>query len=167
MFTAVDSTYFAKHEGIDGMISFAAGGAFVYPTMVSAGVENDIKLFTTGFDGGEENNFGSNGTKTYQQLTATAPETIVFPLVLLLNKINGVDFVDQPEVAERLSGELYLINSDEDVAKVQTSLYFTKDPANAVYTAEDILAMTAFANPEATYANLVEKTTQLTVESIK
>lgn len=96
-FAPLDSTYFSKHPDTQAIMSFAAGTSFVYPTMVSAGVDSDIKLFTTGYEGGEESNFGSAGNQTYQQVIVTGVETIVYPLVLLLNKINETEFVDMPE----------------------------------------------------------------------
>ena len=154
-FAPLDSTYFSKHPDTQAIMSFAAGTSFVYPTMVSAGVDSDIKLFTTGADGGEETNFGSAGTQTYQQIAFTGAESIVYPLVLMLNKINDTEFADMPEKAERISTELYIVNSDEDMELYVNSLYNTADAANAAYTPEDVLNMTAFGNPDATYAGLV------------
>ena len=43
-FAPLDSTYFSKHPDTQAIMSFAAGTSFVYPTMVSAGVDSDIKL---------------------------------------------------------------------------------------------------------------------------
>ena len=83
--------------------------------MVQAGVDKEIKLFTTGFDGGEENNFGSKGTQTFQQNMVSAAESITYPLVLILNKVNGVAFADMPETAERIITSQFCINSDEDM----------------------------------------------------
>lgn len=161
-FAPLDSTYFSKHPDTQAIMSFAAGTSFVYPTMVSAGVDTDIKLFTTGADGGEETNFGSAGTQTYQQIAFTGAESIVYPLVLMLNKINDTEFADMPEKAERISTELYIVNSDEDMELYVNSLYNTADAANAAYTPEDVLNMTAFGNPDATYAGLVEAVQTLT-----
>lgn len=161
-FAPLDSTYFSKHPDTQAIMSFAAGTSFVYPTMVSAGVDSDIKLFTTGADGGEEINFGSAGTQTYQQIAFTGAESIVYPLVLMLNKINDTEFADMPEKAERISTELYIVNSDEDMELYVNSLYNTADAANAAYTPEDVLNMTAFGNPDATYAGLVEAVQTLT-----
>ena len=161
-FAPLDSTYFSKHTDTQAIMSFAAGTSFVYPTMVSAGVDSDIKLFTTGADGGEETNFGSAGTQTYQQIAFTGAESIVYPLVLMLNKINDTEFADMPEKAERISTELYIVNSDEDMELYVNSLYNTADAANAAYTPEDVLNMTAFGNPDATYAGLVEAVQTLT-----
>lgn len=161
-FAPLDSTYFSKHPDTQAIMSFAAGTSFVYPTMVSAGVDSDIKLFTTGADGGEETNFGSAGTQTYQQIAFTGAESIVYPLVLMLNKINDTEFADMSEKAERISTELYIVNSDEDMELYVNSLYNTADAANAAYTPEDVLNMTAFGNPDATYAGLVEAVQTLT-----
>ena len=166
-FAPLDTTYFAKHADSQAIMSFAAGSAFVYPTMVQAGVDSSLKLFTTGFDGGEEANFGTTGNGTYQQNMVTAPESITYPLVLLLNKINGVSFADQPAEAERISTAQYVINSDEDMAKFQKSCFYTKNAANAMYTPQDVLNMTAYGNPDATYANLKGILSSMTIDSIK
>lgn len=161
-FAPLDSTYFSKHPDTQAIISLAAGTSFVYPTMVSAGVDSDIKLFTTGYEGGEENNFGSAGNQTYQQVVVTGAETIVYPLVLMLNKINETEFADMPEKAERISTEQYIVNSDEDMELFVNSLYTTADVSAAAYTPEDVLNMTAFGNPDATYADLVSAVQCLT-----
>ncbi len=166
-FSPMDTTYFAKHADSQAIISFAAGNAFVYPTMVQAGVDSSLKLFTTGFDGGEDVNFGTSGNGTFQQVMVTAPESITYPLVLLLNKINGASFPDQPAEAERVSSAQYLVNSDEDMAIFQKSCFFTKDAANAMYTPQDVLNMTAYGNPNATYADLKGILSTMTIDSIK
>ena len=161
-FAPLDSTYFSKHPDTQAIISFAAGTSFVYPTMVSAGVDSDIKLFTSGYEGGEEANFGTSGTQTYQQTAVTGVETIVYPLVLMLNKLNDTEFSDMPEQAERISTEQYVINSDEDMNAFLGTVYSTGDAADAAYTAEDVLNMTAFGNADATYADLVSAVQSLT-----
>ncbi len=166
-FAPIDTTYFSKHADSQAIISFAAGSAFVYPTMVQAGVDSSMKLFTTGFDGGEDANFGTTGKGTYQQTMVTAPESITYPLVLLLNKINGVSFSDQPAEAERVSSAQYVINSDEDMAKFQNSCFFTKDASKAMYSPQDVLNMTAYGNPDATYADLKVILSTMTIDSIK
>ncbi|MCD7884292.1 MAG: hypothetical protein LUI87_11410 [Lachnospiraceae bacterium] len=164
-FTTMDSTYFSKHPDAQAIISFAAGTSFVYPTMVQSGV--DLKLFTTGFEGGEEENFGSNGTQTFQQNMVTAVESITYPLVLLLNAINGVEFADQPEDAERVSCSQFCINSDEDMEIFQNSIYYTANADDAMFTAEEVLNMTAYANEEATYADLKDLLSHMTIEDLQ
>lgn len=166
-FAPLDTTYFAKHEGTQAIMSFAAGTAFVYPTMVAAGVDGKIKLFTSGLDGGEEKNFGTTGTGTFQQTLVTASESVIYPLVLLLNKINGVEFADQPKEAERVSSAQFVVNSDEAMETFQKSLFYTSDPTKAIYTPEEILEMTAYANPDATYSDLRGVLGKLTLDAVK
>ena len=47
----------------------------------------------------------------------------------MLNKINDTEFADMPEKAERISTELYIVNSDEDMELYVNSLYNTADAA--------------------------------------
>ena len=166
MFSPINTTYFSKHPGIEGIISFAAGTSFVYPTMVQAGMDKDIRLFTTGFEGGEENNFGTKGTRTFQQNMVSAVESITYPLVLLLNKVNGAAFPDMPETAERISTSQFCINSDEDLEAFMHSIYYTGNAADAMYTPEQVLNMTAFGNPDATYAGLRDLLAHMTIEDL-
>ena len=164
MFRPLDSTYFNKHPGIDAIVSICSG-SFVYPTMVSAGVADTMKLFAAGYNDGDDAVFGSKGA--YQMEVVSPVEAVVFPLVLLLNKLNGAEFPDQPAEAERHGCSVLLINSDEDLAKFQGSLYLTAKPEDAFLTPEEIVALTAYNNPDATYAGLVETINHMTIEDIK
>ena len=164
MFRPVDSTYFNKHPGIDAIVAFNAG-SFVYPTMVSAGVADTMKLFAAGYNDGDNAVFGSKGA--YQQEMVCSPESIIYPLVLLLNKINGVEFPDQPAVAERVDCSTLIINSDEDMEKFENYLYLTFNPDDCFYNAEAVLNLTAYANPDATYAGLCDVLAHMTIEDIK
>ncbi|MBR1585143.1 MAG: hypothetical protein IJ662_06360 [Clostridia bacterium] len=166
MFQPLDSTYFSKHPGIDAIMSFCDGSTFVYPTMVSAGMEKTIKLFSAGYGEGDSANFGSRGTGTFQQQTVSAIEAVAYPIVLLVNKINGVEFPDMPENAERVSCFSIIINSDEDMVAFEHCLYLTGKLEDALYSAEDVANMTAVANPDATYAGLVSIMDKMTVEYI-
>lgn len=163
-FSPVDSTYFTKHPNIDAVISFCAG-KFTYGTMVNAGVADKLKLFASGYEDGDCDNFGTSGTGTYQQEVVCAVESVNYPLVLLLNKINGVSFPDMPEVAERKSASRLIINSDEDMEIFKKSLYLTGNAADALFTAEDVYNMTAL-NPDATYAGLVDSLLHMSIEDV-
>ena len=164
MFRPMDSTYFSKHPGIDAIISMCAG-SFVYATMVSAGVSDTMKLFAAGYSDGDNEVFGSKGA--FQQEIVCSVESITYPLVLLLNKINGVEFPDQPAVAERKSCSTLIMNSDEDMEKFEHSIYLSYNPADAFFTPEEVLALTAFGNPDATYAGLCEILDHMTIEDLK
>lgn len=166
-FSPMDSTYFSKHAGIQAIMCFCDGATFVYPTMVSAGVDGQIKLFAAGFGESSSEDFGSTGKGTFQQETVSAIEAVVYPVVLLVNKINGVEFKDMPEDAERVSCFSIIINSDEDMeAFVNKSLYRTGKIENALYSPEAVANMTAVANPDATYADLVSIMDQMTIDSL-
>lgn len=166
-FSPLDSTYFAKHEGIDAIMCFADGATFVYPTMVSAGVDGSIKLFAAGFGESSSEDFGSTGKGTFQQETVSAIEAVVYPVVLLINKINGVEFADMPSEAQRVSCLSIIINSDEDMeAFVNHSLYRTGKLSEALYSPEDVANMTVVANPDATYAGLISIMDQMTIDSL-
>ena len=164
MFRPMDSTYFSKHPGIDAIVSICSG-SFVYPTMVSAGVSNTMKLFAAGYNDGDEAVFGSKGA--YQMEIVSPVEAITYPLVLLLNKINGAQFPDQPAEAERRGSSVLVINSDEDLAKFQHSIYLSFKPEDAFLTPEEVLALTAYNNPDATYAGLVDMLDHMTIDDIK
>lgn len=164
MFKPMDSTYFTKHEGIDAIISFCSG-TFVYPSMVAAGKQESLKLFAAGYNDGDNTAFGSKGA--FQQEIVSAVEAINYPLVLLLNKINGVEFPDQPSVAERRSVTTLIINSDEDMTIFEKSIYLTGNAKDAMFTADDVLNLTAFGNEKATYADLVATLDHMTIDDIK
>ncbi len=165
-FQPVNSTYFTRHPGIQAIISFAAGSSFVYPSMLQAG-KVDIKLFTTGFTGDEGYNFGSTGTGTFQQVTLTQAESATFALVLLLNKINGKDFPDMPSEPGLHSTSQIIINSDADWNIFKDhSMLFDGAVSKAMFTPEEVLNMTAYANPKATYADLVNILGKMTIEDL-
>jgi len=167
-FIPLDSTYFSKHDGIDAIFCFADGYTFVYPTMVSSGINGRIKLFCAGYGEGSDQNFGSKGNGTFQQEAVSAIEAVIYPVVLLVNKLNGVSFPDQPAEAERRSCFSMIINSDEDMdAFVNHSFYITGKMENALYSPEQVVSMTAVANPNATYADLVSTLSRMTMDNIR
>lgn len=165
-FSPLSSTYFSQHPDIDAIMSFAAGVTYIYPTMVSSGVDAEIKLFTSDYDVSMTDNFGSKGTQTFQQVVASPIEAITYPLVLMINRINDVEFSDMPEKAERIPSSLIVVNSDEDMDKMLTNLYSTGEAENAMLSAEDVVNLTAVVNPDATYADLVEAVQSMTIDTM-
>ena len=165
-FAPLDSTYFSKHADSQAIMCFADGATFVYPTMVSAGMDGKIKLFSAGYGEGTETNFGTAGSATFQQETVSAIEAVIYPVVLLVNKINGVQFADQPAEAERVSCFSIIVNSDEDMDAFGHCLYRSGNLADAFYSADDVVNMTAVANPNATYKDLVAIMSQMTMDQL-
>ena len=164
MFRPMDSTYFTKHAGIDAIISFCSG-TFVYPSMVAAGKQNDLKLFASGYNDGDNTAFGSKGA--FQTEVVSGVEAITYPLVLLVNKINDAQYSDQPTVAERRSVKPIIINSDEDMAKFEKSVYLTGDAKDAFLTPDQVYNLTTFGNEKATYADLVAILDHMTIDDMK
>ena len=107
------------------------------------------------------------GKDTFQQEIICAVESVNYPLVLLINKLNGVQFADMPETAERHSVIYIIINSDEDMAKYRNYMAVTAKPEDSFFTADQVVAMTAVANPDATYAGLVETLNHMTLDDLK
>ena len=71
-----------------------------------------------------------------------------------------------PETAERISTSQFCINSDEDLDAFMHSIYYTGNAADAMYTPEQVLNMTAFGNPDATYAGLRDLLALMTIEDL-
>lgn len=163
-FRAMDSTYFSKHDGVDAIISFCSG-TMVYPSMVSAGKDKTIKLFASGYGDGDNAVFGSKGA--FQTEMVSGVEAITYPLVLLLNKINGAEYADQPKEAERRSCASFIINSDEDMALFEKNIYLTAKAEDALLSADDVYNLTAFGNENATYADLVAFLGHMTIDDLK
>jgi len=156
-FSPLPDTYFSENPNLDALFSICAGSSFVYPTMVAAGVENDIKLYTSGFEAtADVENFGKDGNHCFQTVCCSATEGIVYPLVLLVDKLNGASFSDMPEGAQRAELLSYTLTSDEKMDRMKTTLTFTADYKDAAITGEDILSLCASYNADATYKNLTD-----------
>lgn len=166
-FQPLEDTYFSEHPDLDAIFSVAAGAGMVYPVMV-ANNKTDIKLFTTGFEGTDDTeNFGSAGNQCYQSTLFSTPEAIAYPLCLLIDKLNGVQYADLPEVAERVDCSSMMVMSDADMAKVvNNSLYFNADYSKAFITGADIVNLCASYNPDATYAGLIDVINHMGVEDL-
>lgn len=100
-------------------------------------------------------NFGSQGNGCFKGIMCSAPEAIAYPLCLIIDKLNGTTYKDLPD-AERVDCTPYIVLSDDDMAKMQKTLYYTADYKDAAITGEDILHMCASYDDSATYAKLTE-----------
>lgn len=154
-FSPLEDTYLSEHPDMDCLFSVAAGASFVYPVLVAAN-KTDVALYTTGFEATDDvENFGTSGNGCFKGVMCSAPEAIAYPLCLLIDKLNGASYSDMPEMSERVDCEPYIVLSDEDMAKMQKTLYYSADYADAAITGEDILNMCASYNADASYADLV------------
>ncbi len=166
MFQPLASTYFEAHPDVDAIFGMVNGAEFIYPVQVATG-RTDVKLYTAGFNPSNDilDNFGTAGTGTIQELVYSNVEAIVYPLVMLLNKIDGVDFEDQPAEADRVDSSQIIITSDEKLDIVrEKSLYYTGDAADAFLDGKDVLAL--LASEGGTYKGLVKTVQTMSVEDL-
>ena len=163
-FRALDATYFANHPDIDCIVSFSAG-TFVYPTMISEG-RTDLCMYAVGFE--SEEAFLDNMRKGVCGLqTYSNEEAVVYPLVLLINAIQGNRYPDQPEKAECRDTSVVFVSTDEEIDAVMTkSFYLNPKFENSFLTTDQIKDLILSYNPNATYADLVAPLNHMGIEDI-
>jgi len=167
-FTPLEDTYLNSNPQLDCIFAICAGAGNVYPVMVAAG-RTDIKLYTQGFEGTEDaDNFGTSGNQCYQGIMFSTPEAIVYPLCLLIDKLNGTVYSDLPEEAEVVDCSPMIILSDEDMEKVKESaIYYTVNYDDALIKGEEVVDLCASYNQDATYAQLTDRINHLGVEDLQ
>lgn len=167
-FAPLEATYLSEHPDLDCIFSIAAGAGMVYPVLV-ANNKTNIKLYTTGFEGTDDaDNFGSKGNQCYQGTMFSTPEAIVYPLCLLIDRLNGTVYSDLPETAERVDCSPMIVLSDADMDKViNSALYYTADYSKAFLTGADVVQLCASYNPNATYQGLVDTINHMGVGDLK
>lgn len=166
-FQPLADTYLSDHPEMDCLFSVAAGAGMVYPVLVSNN-RTDVKLYTTGFEGTDDAaNFGSKGNGCFNGVMFSTPEAIVYPLCLLIDKLNGTVYADLP-ATERVDCQPMIALNDEDMQKiVDHALYYNADYSRALLTGEQVKNMCASYNPNATYAQLVEFLSHTGVADLK
>ena len=168
MFAPLEDTYLSDNPDLDCIFSLAAGAGFVSPVLV-ANNKTDIALYTTGFEGTDDMaNFGSNGNGCFKGVMACTAESIVYPLVLMIDALNGTRHADLPAAPEVVPCDPLVILSDEDMKTVEeNSIYYSANYADALITGEEIIKLCASYNEDATYAGLVELLSKMGVEDLK
>ncbi len=174
MFEPLSDAYFmdASHQDLDCIVAPLEGISFVYPALkaaIEAGTINpDTKLVTSGTTTDESvlADFGDDGVIT--SLINVSVESVVWPIVLLDNAIQGKQFADYT-APEQISSALFVIDSKEDLDTVMEKSMYTEDAANAVTNWEKLQSLLTFYNENATYAALKEYITSdaLSVEGLK
>lgn len=164
MFEMISDAYFMEpeHQDLDAIVGFCAGVLFIYPAMknaIDAGtISADTKLLTGGFDTDPNivADIGDDGI--IQGITMSAPESLIYALILLDNAIQGNQFPDF--AADVIDAPPFTIKSTEDINKVmnqtglpgadmsklqlpwdQAKVYFRRYNADATYA--DLMAMLA------------------------
>ena len=163
-FSTLEASYFSENPDLDAIFAMCAGVDFVYPTMVSAG-KTGIKLYTAGFTTSESTLADFGEGKCIQELVFSNVEAITYPVVMLLNKISGNEFADNPAQAERVDSSQIIIENSADLELVRTkSIYCTGKLEDAFLSAADVKAL--LAENGGTYAKLVETVQSMTIDDL-
>ena len=167
MFQPLSADYFSANPNIDAIFGMCAGVDFIYPTLTQNNKTN-IKLYTAGFsvDDSVLNNFGTSGNGCFQELVFSNVEAIVYPLVMLLNKIEGKEFEDAPSEAQRVdSSQIRITNNEElDIVK-EKSMYYTGKFENSFLTASEVSDL--LAKNGGTHEGLVKVVQSMSMEDLK
>ena len=160
MFEPLSDAYFMETErqDLDCIVAPLAGCTFVYPALKSAiasgTISADTKLLTSGFENDEDllADFGDDGVIT--AICIMTPESILVPMVMLDNAIQGKPFADYT-ASEAVDSALYIIDSREDMDRVlSSSLLGTGDAANTAASWDAIQDLFTRNNESATYQGL-------------
>lgn len=170
-FKPLDESYFLEegHGDLDAIVGFCAGISFVYPSVVSAKAGGtcapDMQLVTGGYES-EADIFADCGDdKTIVSITISAPESALFPIVMLDNAIQGKQFADYAGPERYTSGILAINNTEKFEAIMTNSPLWEADLSKMMISWEDMKQYFTRYNESATYAELVKATTtDLSVE---
>lgn len=160
MFEPLSDAYFmeAERQDLDCIVAPLAGCTFVYPALKSAitsgTISADTKLLTSGFETDADllADFGDDGV--ISGICIVSPESILFPIVMLDNAIQGKQFGDYT-ASEAVDSAMYIIDSKEDMdLVVSSSLLGTGDAANTTAPWDAIQDLFVRNNESATYQGL-------------
>ena len=160
MFEPLSDAYFMEpsRQDLDCIVAPLAGCTYIYPALKSAiasgTISADTKLLTSGFENDEDllADFGDDGVIT--AICIMTPESILVPMVMLDNAIQGKQFGDYT-ASEAVDSALYIIDSREDMDRVlSSSLLGTGDAANTAASWDAIQDLFTRNNESATYQGL-------------
>ena len=167
MFQPLSADYFSANPDIDAIFGMCAGVDFIYPTLTQNNKTN-IKLYTAGFsvDDSVLNNFGTSGNGCFQELVFSNVEAIVYPLVMLLNKIEGTEFSDNPTEAQRVDSSQIRITNNEELDTVkEKSMYYTGKFEDSFLSVSDVSAL--LAKNGGTHKELVKAVQTMAMENLE
>lgn len=175
MFAPLSDAYFMDpaHQDLDAVVAPIAGCSFVYPAMKAAmdagTISADTKLLTSGFDSDDSllADFGGDGV--IQSIVIGGVESMIWPVVMLDNAIQGKLPADYTG-PEQVDSAIFLIDSREDMDKVvSSSLLYTGDASNIVADWSTVQSFLTTYHEGASYAALKDylASDALTVEGLK
>lgn len=146
-----------NNAGVDAVVSVNSLAKRILPGIKSANLDNTISIYSTGWEDNIIDDFGDD--KCIKTLAQTPAETIIYPLVRILNAARGNEYSDEPAWNEKIvTGRYVYISSTQDLADGRENCMnfsLDKDPSRALISKEDLKALLA-GEDGAIFAKLVE-----------
>ncbi|MBR3400910.1 MAG: hypothetical protein IKG67_01585 [Parasporobacterium sp.] len=168
MFQNLPETYLAQHPDIELIVSIADD--YVYPTLLSAG-RKDIKVINKGF---LPSHLDSMNEGVIIMDMTTAVESILYPLILMVDKMNGYSFDDAPAQPETVGSNLIYIENPEDCKYfIENTLMGEEgmlteiDESKCLLSVDEMKSYFKTFNPDATYQGLCDLLAGMTMEAYK
>lgn len=168
-FTQVDASYFANHPEIDAVFGAGGGVLSVYPTIVSAGLTDKVKLVSTGmlYD---DDTIAAIENGNIVLATTSSVEQLIYPVAMIHNAVHGLSYADQPAVSETAGcGIMYIQTSDDiQVMKDHSYLYASdySELDRLMITPQEAKEYMLAFNPDATYAELTAVLETLNMDTL-
>lgn len=139
---SLPGTYFQSNANLSLICSFASI-TYIEPALQTAGLHGKVKVWTCGYEAEDYlmGNFGTAGDQTYQGFRTAPIESVAFPLVIMLDKLNGNSYADREEKVESLKTS---IESGDPKAKFQLKGYMIPYSSSIIVT--DDAQFEAFRN---------------------
>lgn len=170
------SAYFQSNSGLKLICSFASI-TYIEPALQTAGLHGKVKVWTCGYEAEDYlvNNFGTQGNQTYQGFRTAPIEDVAFPLVQILDKLNGSSYADKEEktasLIESMDSEMsakfelknymipysssIIVTTDEQFTMFKDGyVYGNAKGEDAIVTAEELKELMVTYNDQATYEDL-------------
>lgn len=185
----LSSAYFEENPNLKLYVSTLAY-AFIEPTLQTANLHGKVKVWCSGFDREEAfyGNFGDQGDSTYQGTRLAPIEGCIFPLVQMLDKINGYSYDDREEYMAQYYGQtidgtntnlskyviptsssIIIASSEQMDAFLNESLIGTGDGSKSMLDVDEVKTLMKTYNSDATYEKLlstVGKDGDMTIDRI-
>lgn len=169
-FTQVDASYFANYPEIDAVFGAGGGVLSVYPTIVSAGLTDKVKLVSTGmlYD---DDTIAAIENGNIVLATTSSIEQLIYPVTMIHNAVHGLSYADQPATFETASCGMMYIETSEDVQtmKDRSYLYATdySEVDRLMITPEQATEYMLVFNADATYADLLAVLETLNMDTLE
>ena len=168
-FTEVDASYFANYPEMDAVFGSGGGVLSVYPTIVTAGLTDQVKLIATGmlYD---EDTISAIENGNIVLATTSSIEQLFYPVAMIFNAVQGQSYPDQPDTWEAVGCGIFYIQTKEDIDLMKEHSYLyaeNYDEYNRLMlTPEEAKNLLPAFNPNATYNDLTEYLDALNLEHL-